>query len=407
MDQNMLSEEALDHLLSRTSRSAPVNRAALDDERVSAALDGVWSRIESGAPREATSRSTGRRVCRRRLAGLGFAAVAVGVASLVGVETLTGGAGSSGLPLAVSPAAAAVLDKVAHAAAAQTGPTVGQWDYVKTETIGRESIRAGGTTINYTITYSTQTWYAPTGGTRMRTTNDGGSFATPQDKANYETNKSAIDKRFGGHFPTAATGAADDVVDPNRNGPPHVWQTSPPSAPQTLLSEISASEPAYLRGKDPSMVWGDLLQVLLTSTSPQARSTAFAALSYLPGTKVLGVETNALGRSGTAISFTDPSSTDRSGDVLTVIVSPRNGEILASDETLRRPYHGLPAGTVVSRETFVQQGVVGSDDALPAGGTQPLPNGLTPISSGPPSATSTTPTAPYTSTAPETRTAAR
>ncbi len=66
--------------------------------------------IEPGAQREAPSHFAQRLLYRHRWVTLGAAAAAVAIASLVGVEALTGGGtGHADLPLAVPPAAAAQL----------------------------------------------------------------------------------------------------------------------------------------------------------------------------------------------------------------------------------------------------------------------------------------------------------
>lgn len=393
MDQKMLSDEELNRLLSRAGRTRPVNRTALDDGRVSAALDELWSHIESSGTPKALPRMVGRPPSRRRLATIGVAAAAVGLASLVGVEMLTGGAGGVDLPLAVSPAAAAEIKKVAHAAAAQVGPAPGQWEYVESDSVTTEPVRAGGTTVRYITKSIMQTWYALDGTTRMRTTDDGGSFATPQDQATYEAHKSAFDRRFIGHNPTAARGVIADSVVLNDNQPQEVWLANPTSDPKTLVSEITASERPSLR--NPAVLWVALLRVLLSSPSPRAHATAFAALSYVPGTKVVGGESDHLGRAGTAISFTNPPE----DSVSTLIVSPSTGEVLEDDETFVNTGTG---GPTITRQTFTQQSVVGSDTALPGGGSEPLPAGSKPISVGPVYGPSTTPTSSTTSTAPYT-----
>ena len=50
MERQTLSEDELEHLLSRISRTQPVDPAMADDEDVRAALVGVRRSIESGRP---------------------------------------------------------------------------------------------------------------------------------------------------------------------------------------------------------------------------------------------------------------------------------------------------------------------------------------------------------------------
>lgn len=349
-----LSEEELDRLLDK--------RTVVDDETVGAALAGVRHSIEA-----VSSRPSRTPVYRRRWAQAGVAAVAVGAASLVGVATLTGGAGGSRLPLSVSSAAAAQLNRVAHAAAAQPGVSAGQWEYVEVMQYPHTS----GSLI-------AQHWLGANGIERERAVKNG----------------------------TIIT----DIVQPYPSSGGD--EGSPPSDPQTLLSDIEAGDQlpganTVYPAANPSALWDALSSFLFDSTSPQLRSTAFAALSYLPGTEVLGDQTDPLGRSGTAISFTDPRGGVNSEESQILVVSPSTGEILEGYERLTVPDHGRPAGTVVAREVFVDQNVVDSDTALPGGGTQPLPTSskaeTTPATATSPATTapvSSTSTAPVASTAP-------
>lgn len=345
-----MSDDELERLLG--------NRAVVDDEHVRVALAAVRESIESSASRRAV-----KPLYRRRWVTAGVATAAVGVASLVGVTTLTGGAGGSRLPLSVSSAAAAQLKRVAHAAAAQPGVSAGQWEYVEVMQYPRTS----GSLI-------AQHWFGANGIERERATAHGTIIG--------------------------------DLVQPYPSSGGD--EGSPPSDPQKLLSDIVGDQlpganTAY-PDANPVALWGALSNLLFASTSPQLRSTAFAALSYLPGTEVLGGQTDPLGRSGTAISFTDPRGGVDSEESQTLVVSPSTGEILEGYDTLTVPDHGRPAGTIVSRELFVHEAVVDSDTALPGGGTQPLP---TSSNSETTTATATSPaiTAPVAGTAPATTTA--
>jgi hypothetical protein len=375
VDREMLSESELDH---RLHQGNPVSRAALDDEGVRAALASVRRSVESGAHRQAPSRLAGRPLYRRRWATLGAATVAVAVASLVGVETLTGGAGGAGLPLAVSPAAAAQLGKVAHAAAGQLTPGPGQLEYLayKTEVTADPSF--GSASVDFTYDQTLQDWHGSMGGNgRERITSDGISFATPQDQANYLANRSAFESEFSksddADFPTGNTTAPGPLYDwlyPPR-GPKEDGsfsspiekevdaETERPNGPQALLADLTADLDAQ-----PEDLWAGLFTILRNSTNAQLRATAYEALSYVPGTKVLGNRTDQLGRPGVAIQFTSGyanSGTD------TIIVSPATGYLLEDD----RPAV-IPNGTASERDVYLQRGIVNSDTALPGGGSQPI-----------------------------------
>lgn len=344
----MLSDEELDDLLSLAGETRPVSRAALDDESVRYALDDVWHRTESNAARREARRRARRPVHWRRLAATGIAAAVVGVASLVGVEGLTSGAGTAGLPLAVSPAAAAQLSRVAHVAAAQPGLSAGQWQYVERTSQEHAANSSGMVRV--------QDWFAANGVERERISLAG---AVTSDRV--YTNPSQ------GYAPT-----------------PGVNLASPPSDVQTLLSDIAGStvpNPGLSPADDAGWYWDDLTNVLLRSTSPQLRSLAFTALKYLPGVTVRANQTDQLGRAGTAVSLTDSNA----GRIQTIIVSPSTGELLESYDTTTRAgaVYETPAGAVVNRITYTRQTIVSSDTALPGGGTQPLtasePTTTTPV----------------------------
>jgi hypothetical protein len=388
----MLSESELD---ARLHKCDPINRAALDTERVRAALASMELSIESGAHRQAPTRSTRRLAYRRRSATLGAAAVAV--ASLVGVETFTGGGGGAGLPLAVPPAAAAQLNEIAHAAAGQVTPGAGQWTYVESRYSQPGTATVGDATITFTEAYTEQNWYAPDGAARERAVTNGVSFATPQDRATYLTNESAFSQKMAmpAPWPVGKVTNDDVINDPGR--PLHISQEDhPPTDPQALIKEDLAF-PTMSHGvvspnrtpEPPWVIWTDLSQMLMNSPSAQLRATAYAALAYVPYTKVLGPQTDQLGRSGIAISFAPQGRARDGGDTeWTLIVSPGTGDLLEEDSTMATASGGLRAGTLVSREIFVTRALVDSDTALPGGGTVPEP--------GPQTTTATTTQTPTT-----------
>jgi hypothetical protein len=329
----MLSEEELDDLLSAAGETRPVSRAALNDESVRYALDDAWHRTESNAVRREAPRRARRRVRWRELAGAGMAAVVVGVASFFVAGGLKGVAGGSGFSLAVSPAAAAQLSRVAHVAAAQPGLGAGQWQYV--ERSSREH------TANSSAVVRVQDWFAASGVERERVSLGG---AVTSDHV--YTNPSQ------GYAPT-----------------PGVNLAAPPSDVQTLLSDIAGSTVPHAGvspADDADWYWDDLANVLLRSTSPQLRSLAFTALKYLPGVTVSTNQTDQLGRSGTAFSLAHEGGTGA------IIVSPSTGELLESYDRNTFETDGSQAGAVVNRLTYTRQTVVSSDTALPGGGTQPL-----------------------------------
>jgi hypothetical protein len=359
----------------------PVDRAALDDESVLAALARMQQAFESDAERWASSlpRRRDRLHGRRRWTAIGAATMAVVVASLVGVEVLPGGGAGAGLPLAVSAAAAAELDKVARAAGAQAAPGVGQWEYTEVKIENNLDSPIGTTSIKWSYAYTVQEWDGPAPGDdrRQRMTADGVTFATPQDAASYAANKSAFDSKYLSSFtyPTGdptGTGVVSDHLVPHAweaQQPASVWQTSsPPTDPQTLLADLTHIR-GTLSSESLENMWGGLVNILRSSTNPQLRAAAYRALEYVPDTTVLGTETDQIGRTGVAFEFSGyPGDTD------TIIASPTTGDLLENIVTLASASRDIRAGTVVQTEIDLQRGVVSSGTALPGGGGQPLPS---------------------------------
>lgn len=400
MERQTLSEVELDHLLSRISRTQPVDPSMAEDERVRAALAGVRRSTESGlrassgsggpaslgfgrrAPRRTQRR---RRVGRRRWVTVGVAVAAAGVSSLVGVESFGGGSGGAGLslPLAVSPAAAAQLNRAARAAAGQPTPGDGQWQYQDVRLEGLQHVTLpGGPTLAYKIVDTQQTWYSPsTGASRELQTQDGISFPTAQDKATYLANQAAFDAAIDGkdpQYPPTKTGLQmNQVVKGSGSAPP--WQTSPPTDPQTLLAELwhrdlaslgiksADNVKAYAVGHKNDDMW-TALGDLLNSPIARLRATAYAALSYVPGSKIDGNATDSLGRSGIAVTWMPPFP----GNGFTYIISPTTGNLLEKDLIQGHTYGGDQAGSAVIRWVYLQNGVVDSDTALPGGGNQQI-----------------------------------
>jgi hypothetical protein len=282
----------------------------------------------------------------------------------------------------VSPAAAAQLNRAAHAAAGQPTPTSGQWQYQEVRLEGVQHITLpGGPTLTYTTLDTNQDWYSPsTNASRELQTQDGISFPTAQDKATYLANQSAFDAAIDAkdpQYPPTKAGLQMDQI--YKGGSPAVYETSPPSDPQTLLAELwhrdlaslgiksADNVKAYAVGHKNDDMWmalGDLLN----SPIARLRATAYAALNYVPGSKIDGNATDSLGRSGIAVTWMPPFP----GNGFTYIISPTTGNLLEQDLIQGHTYGGDQAGSAVIRWVYLQNGVVDSDTALPGGGNQPI-----------------------------------
>jgi len=383
VDAELLSEEELDVRLRLGDRVA---RAALDDEGVTAALLTMRAAVQAAAapahPRSSRPSLAAAlpRYGRRWITALA-AATTVAVASLVGVETLTGG-GGGGLPLAVSPAAAAVLDSVADAASRQVIPA-GRWQYSETRQEQIEPATAAGLTIETVGTDTVQTWVAKDGAMRLRQVRDGVSPLTKRDQAIYLAHERAfwnlhMALREGGGEVTLD--GLSSAAEQRRGGViAQVWNAAPPRDPQTLLTEISRWVKKSFRGGQNAglsvsvlsreSVFEQLVDILASSTSARLRATAYRALSYLPDTKVLGTRTDQLGRSGVAISASGFPVAK-----FTLIVSATTGDMLEETATPTKTHllpEKSPPGLWQMRELVLRRAIVASPTTLPDGGTQP------------------------------------
>ena len=373
VDTELISEAELDY---RLHQCDPVDRAAIGDEAFATAVASIQRKIETDAGDEAPLPAAARPIQRRRLVTAGVAAAVVAVASLVGLETL-GSGGGVGLPLAVPPAAAAQLNRVARSAARQTTATIGQWEYlaVRYETTGPAF--AAHATVAFTDAETEQSWSAPNRGNaygliRDRRMNDGISFPTRRDRTIYLANRSAFDAGAIGQSMTRSV--ITDGISRGDGSYLPIWESSPTSDPLTLLNEICTQRPSKqhvsagtLAGEPPALIWNALNELLIDAPSSKERAAGYKALAYLPGAKVVGPRTDQLGRRGVELDFTNTYSNLRE----TLIVSPTTGNALEEDSVLKHAEHDLPAGTVEWRELFLQRGVVRSDTTLPGGGRQP------------------------------------
>jgi len=418
VDAEMLSDSELDRRLHQLN---PISLAALDDTSVVAALASMEHDLEFQSDEPPSQRRIARPDLRQRWTRLGVATATVAAASLLGIETL-GGAGVAALPLAVSPAAAAQLSEVAHAAAGQRYPDTTQLEYESEKYELAADPAVGGVTVGFSSAVTIQSW----GRKRTRVTGDGITFNTPQNKANYQANESAFDAEMATTFadlvgapsaqdPTATGLQSDDLLTDEKQGNLTAIQAEVfngaenPSGPRALIADLTTAFSA-----DPSYLFGSLTSILRDSTNAQLRATAYEALKYVPGTTVMGNVKDQLGRPGIEISFagttTRPSETQ--APIYTMIVSPATGYLLESDDTKETPQQG----TVIQREIVLQRGIVNSDTELPGGASQPITaetrtedvaNGT--VSSTPPAGAQTTTTAsstPSASTTPASTTTA-
>jgi hypothetical protein len=109
----------------------------------------------------------------------------------------------------------------------------------------------------------------------------------------------------------------------------------------------------------------DIVNNLLVSPQGPAKLGAvlYQVMAELPGVKLIGSRTDAIGRTGTAIE--DPSS----GDVL--VLDPTTGALLETETLVTRSAPmagvapGLPIGTAINANTYGPHGVVNGEGLTP------------------------------------------
>lgn len=294
------------------------------------------------------------------------------------------GAKGANVSLAVPHAAELQLDRVAYVASVREMPAASQWEYlaIKLESTGTATVDStpvlgggglsygGGVTVAYHDTQIEQNWFATDGDARQRITNESFSFLTPQDRARYLAHKGTF-KRTG-QIPSfmLAKAVFEDRHFPSHDSSQPNWATWPPADARKLIDEIWAQflsadngPTSGLVSRRPAVLWDALTEILLSSTSAQLRATAYRALAYVPYTSVLGERADQRGRTGMAIYFTDGDGETND----TLIVSPTTGDLLELDQATKSKANGVPAGTVISREIFLQRAIVKTSTALPNG----------------------------------------
>jgi hypothetical protein len=289
----------------------------------------------------------------------------------------------------VTPSAAAtVLNEAAARAALVPIATPGPGQYFYQETITLQnctfvSAPEGGASSEfvYLTPMITQTWTAGDGSGIERSAPQGpGHFQTSEEAARFATSGLA-----NGCLQVAQT------MPIPRSTPQLPGVADLPSDPQTLQSLIAAGRvddvgqvalsatacpskngdapQVYLEGDVCSVAAQfDIVNNLLGSPEGPDKLGAvlYQVMAELPGVKIIGSRSDAIGRSGTAIE--DPSS----GDVL--ILDPTTGNLLGTQSLLvagtapqAGASPGLPMGTVLNSTTYTSSGVVNGVGMTPQG----------------------------------------
>jgi hypothetical protein len=379
-----MSDDELDALLAQRN---PVAHTDLDSDSSARVLSEV--RVQTLAHTELSSAAgwpaprPSRRWGRRRFLGGGVAvAVIAVVVALVGI----GGAGSNNdvpgwLPK-VTAAQAATLDRIAAAAAQQSGPGRGQWLFQRYQIYAGGGGGYGKTMVNYHDSYREQQWTNPDDVSRVRDVYTSFAFDTPKDRANY----------YGPDHAQLASALADgpapgrhttDGANPSLGSRPGDPRNMPDTTvgilnrfKQNFRNEVLQAPRkgrASYEQQFGDELFDELALILSNSTSETQRAAALKAIAYVGGVKVLGTRRDVLGRSGLAVQYVWNHS---SGSKTTLIFDPTTGNLLEQINAALRPLAGAPTADFYVRTVYLQRAIVGSMTSLPGGGTQPFHGAL-------------------------------
>lgn len=293
----------------------------------------------------------GRRAGRLRLA---FGAAGLAIVTLFGVAVW---------PVPFLPksgpaqAAASILERAAALAAAQPSPADTGYRYTKSEGAWL-GIVMGERSYRMLLPITREIWIAPDGSGRIWETRGEPVFFTQEDREQWiaagSRDQEAIRQDFGpGGLSTGGTGGLP---------------TEPALLRAVILARaLGTSVPANV---EMFIIVGDLLRE--TVAEPALRAALYRVAATIDGIELVGEVTDRAGRRGVALGI----ATDYWGGLIRrqLVFDPRTWELLAEEEVVVEATDGIPAGTVIGYNTYLESRVVA---ALPLlvdrGPAQPWP----------------------------------
>jgi len=384
MGARLISEDDLDALLGACD---PLDREAFSGARLDSVLAALHESVRTPAsPAVVPARRLEgtRYALRRRLVVAAAVAVGVVVVALAGLDR-SGGGSTEPTPLAVPPAAAAVLGRLARVSAGadtSTRPlTAREYEYV---TSVEEQLNWTGSAFGDRWTIQQQ-WLQPDGQGRDRSAYTSSARPTSAQIA-AATGPAGRILGAGSDVIYPATPRQDGGVAARDDYVP----AGLPGGAQALLRTLNAEFQAQARmipsrwrrqwvdENRQNLLFENLERILTGSTSSLQLAAAYSVLSHMPGIRVLGSRRDLLGRTGLAFEIPNPAGA-RGGWLDEMIVEPSTGRVLESAEVQWHPgpfnsTGGPPtvsAGTTVVATVYLQRAVVNSIEALPGGGRIP------------------------------------
>ncbi len=254
------------------------------------------------------------RVPRLRAMAIVAAAVATAVA-LLGVF------GWGGSPAGPSPAAAAVLNRLARLIAAQPlTPQPGQYLYVESRS---DYPSFSGSCETLAVDHR-QIWIGTDGSGLIRESRGPERFSSAADRAACLQADPKMQLRSGA--------TSNDWFAPQclALGPTNDWN-SLSSDPQVLLQQMRQIDGGPATPGEDFVHIGDFLRE--TDAPPAVRATLYRAAALIPGIQLLGTVRDHDGRSGLGIAYPSQGPYASSGSSSELIFDPQTGELLGEQGT--------------------------------------------------------------------------
>jgi hypothetical protein len=249
-----------------------------------------------------------------------MALVAAAVATAV---VLLGVFGWGGSPAGPSPAAAAVLNRLARLIAAQPlAPQPGQYLYV--ESRSEYPAFAGSSTCETLAVDHREIWIAPNGSGLIRDTSGPEHFSSAADQAACLQANPKLQLRSGG---TSNDWFAPDCL---ALGPTNNWD-SLSSDPHVLLQQMRQIDGGPATPGEDFVHIGDFLRE--TDAPPSVRATLYRAAGLIPGIQLLGAVRDHDGRPGLGIAYPSQGPYASNGSTSELIFDPQTGELLGEQGT--------------------------------------------------------------------------
>jgi hypothetical protein len=234
--------------------------------------------------------------------------------------------GWSGSPAGPSPAAAAVLHRLARLIATQPlTPQPGQYLYVESRSDYPSVTGLGGNTSCETLAVDhRQIWIGTDGSGLIRETTGPEQFSSPADRAACLQANPKMQLGRGG--------TSNDWFAPQclELGPTNNWN-SLSSDPHVLLQQMRQIDGGPSTPGEDFVHIGDFLRE--TDAPPAVRSTLYQAAALIPGIQLLGTVRDHDGRPGLGIGYPSQGPYASSGSRSELIFDPHTGELLGEQGT--------------------------------------------------------------------------